>query len=326
MFRTTFSFVLFVAATLLIPMALAGSKTGVKIISTEGAVTAVLQTPSGSFIETTRGPFRITEGDCDTEICLKRETISGSADKAPRGAVPDGKIAVSNQGDIRRAWYARPTQRYQHCILGDCIEGGSLVVENGNGEQFEFVLPQNQVFEDLTPRLADLDGDPETTEVVTIRASTTRGAAVVIYGLIDGVIREIAASSENGRPNRWLAIAAIVDQTIYFVRTPHIGGRFSSVELGSGGIVREANDVYLDVSNHLIGSRVMMSTAFANSRGEVRVALPSQDRTRLAILGNSTRDDVNLPEPIDKAIIAVGNHLVTATESGQLLAIKTSPH
>ena len=86
--------------------------------------------------------------------------------------LPDGRIAsraVGERGDIDQAWYAAPTTRYRHGVLGDRIEAGALVVISATGEARWLTLPSHEVFEDITPRLADLDRDG-TTEVITILA------------------------------------------------------------------------------------------------------------------------------------------------------------
>ncbi|MBV6658846.1 MAG: hypothetical protein KI785_13875, partial [Devosiaceae bacterium] len=76
---------------------------------------------------------------------------------APNG-LPDGCVA-QGAADIARAWYEAPTRRYAHAILGDAIEAGTLAVRTRAGATLRFVLPDNEVFEDRTPRLVDLDGD-----------------------------------------------------------------------------------------------------------------------------------------------------------------------
>lgn len=295
----------------------------VTAIETDGAVTAIVQTPRGSYVETERGTLRIEPGDCDAGICLVPDVIRGLPQRAPEGALPDGLVATAAAGDTRRAWYGQPTDRYAHGVLGDAIEGGSLVVEAEDGIQAELVLPEQQVFEDITPRIRDLDGDGSN-EVITIRASRTGGAAIAIYGLRGGELVEITSSSENGRPNRWLNIAAIVPSdagdggtAIIGVRTPHIGGRLFTMSMAPDGSITERNEIARDLSNHLIGSRELGLSAVLG--GEVY--LPSQDRRALR-RPLSDAADIALPAPIDKAIIAVAGRLVTATEDGRLLVVE----
>lgn len=301
----------------------------ITVIETEGPVIAITQTPRGAFVQTERGTFRATRGDCDGGLCLTPEVIRGLPERAPEGALPDGFIATAEDGDIRRAWYARPTDRYAHAVLGDAIEGGSLVIETADGTELEFVLPQEQVFEDITPRIADLDGDGRN-EIVTIRASRSGGGSVVIFGLRDGALVQIGQSSENGRPNRWLNIAAIVPaqatghaasgRTIVGVRTPHIGGRLFFLTMDAAGTVTEHNDIARDLSNHVIGSRQLDLAETINTETGLSLFIPSQDRRALRDV-LSEQPPIVLPGPIDRALISFEGRLVTATEDGQLLVI-----
>ena len=305
--------------------ALAGAAAAqnVSVVPTEGDVRAIVQTSRGSFVETERGTFSIAEGDCAAGVCLQPDVIRGLPQKAPNGALPDGFIGTSNKGDIRKAWYGQPTDRYGHGVLGDGIEGGSLVVETAEGTLLEFNLPEDQVFEDLTPRIHDLDFDGAN-EVVTIRASQTGGAAVVVYGIRDGALVEVAKSAENGQRNRWLNVAGILPEpakaqsTIYFIRTPHINGRLNALVVGQGA-VQDIDLKMNDFSNHVIGSRVLDLSALL--LGETLcLFIPSQDRRALReALG--TNKTIPLPGRINKSVIVLDKGLVTATEDGRLLVI-----
>lgn len=291
-------------------------------IKTEAPVIAVTETARGVYIETSSGTWRLEAGNCDGGICATPDVIRALPARAPEGALPDGKIAVAQTGNVRMAWYGAPTERYQHCILGDCIEAGSLVVQLDDGTELTLELPDEQVFEDLTPRLFDLDGD-ENSEIITIRASNTGGAAVVVYAVSDGALTQIAASSENGQRNRWLNIAFIDTGTIAFVRTPHIGGRLALLQYRPNGEVLETNDIVSDVSNHLIGSRELDLQEPFKAGSLTAIAIPNQSRNALRLIRRPGEIvDVPVPGKIDKAIVTVGNLLVTATEDGTLLAIE----
>ncbi|WP_340160048.1 hypothetical protein [uncultured Hoeflea sp.] len=258
-------------------------------------------------------------------LCLAPATVSPEPDPAPApaGALPDGRIASAISGDIRQAWFARPTRRYVHGVLGDAVEAGSLMAVTVSGEQVEAVLPEHQVFEDITPRIADLDGDG-TNEVIAIRSSTSGGAAVAIYGLVNGALQLRGAGTENGRANRWLNIAGLVPRadgglTLYGVRTPHIGGRLFALDFRNGTI-SERNDIATDVSNHIIGSRELGMSAVGMFGGRVELVLPSQDRRRLRF-PLADRADIALPGAIDKAIALVEGRVITATEDGTLIIV-----
>ncbi|MEQ9261018.1 MAG: FG-GAP-like repeat-containing protein [Roseovarius sp.] len=125
--------------------------------------------------------------------------------------------------EISGAAYADPTTRYAHGVLGDAVEWGALVIEMSDGTRRRLTLPETRVFEDLAPRVVDvdLDGAPE---VVVIESSVTEGARLAIYdetGLVD-------ATPHIGQPNRWLAPAAIADLDgdgqveLAYVDRPHL--------------------------------------------------------------------------------------------------------
>ncbi|WP_223385688.1 hypothetical protein [Oricola cellulosilytica] len=288
-------------------------------------VTSVRQTVNGSFAVFGEEAFRLDPCPTPEGLCLSSAPFSETSVNAPRNALPGGQIDIADAGDIRNAWYGRPTERYAHGALGDDVEGGSLIVVTSQGKKLEFVLPETQVFEDITPRITDLDGDGNN-EVVTIRSSQSGGAAVVIYGLEENELVERAAGSENGAPNRWLNIAGIIRSadgtaTVYGVRTPHIGGRLFSITYQDGAL-NEVNNIATDFSNHVLGSTELGLSAVMDFDGDgiAELVLPSQDRTRLRF-PLSDRLDIALPAPVDKAIIATEGRIVTATEDGALLII-----
>ncbi len=89
------------------------------------------------------------------------------------GMLPDGHFAYGT-GQIRRAWLSEPTEEYGHAILGDGIEAKVLTAEMADGAVLTVRAPQGTVFEDLTPRLWDLDGDGEA-EAWVIRSGPREG-------------------------------------------------------------------------------------------------------------------------------------------------------
>jgi hypothetical protein len=109
---------------------------------------------------------------------------------------------------IVSAEYSEPTDRYNHGILGDAIEWGALrmVVDQCFGcearmmRTFVLRLPATRVFEDVAPRLFDVDGD-ETPEVIVVETDLSRGARLAIYH--EGGL--LAATPFIGRSHRWLA-------------------------------------------------------------------------------------------------------------------------
>ncbi|WP_150526143.1 hypothetical protein [Roseibium sediminis] len=209
-------------------------------------------------------------------------------DKAPDG-LPDGHIAKASKGDIGATWYSSPTTRYRHGVIGDAIEAGRLNVKDSAGTVHFLDLPESEVFEDRTPRLADLDGDGRT-EVITIRSSSRGGGSVTLYGVRYGTLREIASTGFIGRANRWLNIAGIADYLgtgslqIAYVETPHIGGTLRVFEF-TGGPLREVLSAR-GFSNHAIGSRNLglSATADMNGDGIADLLVPTNSRRELKAL------------------------------------------
>lgn len=236
--------------------------------------------------------------------------------KKPPNGLPDGGIATHQAGDIRSAWYESPTGRYQHAILGDAVEAGTLAVKTADGTTHRLDLPQSEVFEDLTPRLADLDGDG-TVEVVTLRSSLSDGGSVTIYGLSGAGLVEKASTGFIGRTNRWLNVAAIADlaskgrKQIAYVQTPHIGGTLFVYDYWNGKLSQLAS--LPGFSNHAIGSRELDLAAAGDwlGNGKTSLMIPSDGRTQLHLVAfqNGTlakKATVTLPHRVAKYLGAHG--------------------
>ena len=83
--------------------------------------------------------------------------------------------------DIARASFGDPTTRYDHGVLGDAVEWGSLTLGLADGTRRRIILPQVLVFEDTSPRIADLDGDGQP-EVIVVESHQSKGARLAVYG------------------------------------------------------------------------------------------------------------------------------------------------
>lgn len=210
--------------------------------------------------------------------------------------LPDGGTA-SGKGDIAAAWYVAPTTRYAHAVLGDAIEAGGLAVRTADGATVTLALPEDAVFEDITPRLADLDGDGRT-EVVTLMATRTGGGALALYGLRDTMVgttvQLVARIPPIGRPNRWLNVAGIADFTgdgrkdVALVKTPHIGGTLELWRF-DGEALRLAASSF-GFSNHAIGSRALDLSVVADMTGDGIADLILPDATRRALVAVTYTD------------------------------------
>ncbi len=165
-----------------------------------------------------------------------------------------GLILLANTAlaEIVSARYADPTGRYDHAILGDAIEYGTLEMRLRDGRKLRVVLPEARVFEDIAPRLADLDGDGAP-EIITIETSLTKGARLAIYGEA-GLI---AATPFIGRTHRWLAPLGAADldgdgkMELAYIDRPHLARVLRVWRFEEGTLTHVADRKGL--TNHRIG-------------------------------------------------------------------------
>ncbi len=227
--------------------------------------------------------------DGSNGLCLIKKAPEAAASlPASEGkALPDGQVASTQNGDIRKAWLTGPTSRYQHGVLGDAIEAEGVTIQLKNGQYRHFKLPKDSVFEDLIPRLADLDGDGRT-ELVLVRSYSNAGAAVSVLGIRDNELRLLAETPAIGTANRWLNPSILADLSgngrpeIGLVRTPHIGGQLQIWRFDGKKLVQsnKANGF----SNHSIGSRSLGLSSVVVKNKASRIILPDARQSALLVL------------------------------------------
>lgn len=226
--------------------------------------------------------------------------------------LPENQVSVSGDGTVY-AQYARPTDRYGHGILGDAIEASQLVVVR-DGITYTHALEEQYVFEDLRPRLYDVDGDGQL-EVITIRSHVSRGAGIVIYKIADDALREFAWVAEIGSAFRWLNIAAIYDLDgdgvveLAWIQTPHIGGilRVAKIAPGELTVLAEA----AGYSNHAIGARNLCLSVVTRRDGTTTLYVPTQDRSQIAgfhFVDDALRPADVIDQPVDFAQPLAAQH------------------
>jgi len=281
-------------------------------------------------IETIAGQAQVNAGGLWYRIVIDGERVSlafidtPKMPEPPAGALPDGHITTGT-GDIARAWLAEPTTRYDHGILGDKIEAGSLVIETRDGKRQTVRLKDDAVFEDLEPRIVDLDRDGHD-EIIVVKSYLRHGSSLAVIGERHGKYEIVAETPPLGAAHRWLNPAGIADFNgdakidIALVRQPHVIG---SLELWrwSGGALRKTAELP-DIANHIAGTRAIDMAAVADFDGDgvADIAAPSLDRTHLRIVSfaPSPREIASVALPA-KAVTNLG--LVTQTEGPPAIAV-----
>lgn len=258
-------------------------------------------------------------------LTLTAYAVLALAPALAQSPLPGGGTARAGGSGVVEARYVAPTTRYAHGVLGDAIEAGGLAVRDASGKRHVLMLPEDSVFEDITPRLADLDGDGAA-EVIVVRSYLTRGAALAVFGMRGGEFVRLSETAPIGRAARWLNPAAIADFTgdglpeIAIVKTPHIGGTLEFWRFRGGRLSRVGS--LRGFSNHVIGSRDLglATVVDVDGNGVRDIVLPSADRRELvavAVAGGRARivGRADVPAPVTGRVVASGK-TVSATLAG----------
>lgn len=231
---------------------------------------------------------------------------------------------------IVSARYAEPVTRYGHFALGRPHEYARLVAHTTAGRELAFELPEDEVFEDLAPRLVrrSAGAAPQLLAIVSQRQT---GARLMLIGLSAQGLLMSAQSRPIHTRNRWLNPVGVADldgdglAEIAAVITPHIGGTLK-VYRQDGAELREVAALY-GFSNHVYGSPELALSAPLTRAGRTRLLVPGNSRQvlhamvleggKLAELGRCA-----LPEAASGAlIIDAAGGVTIGLASGQRVAV-----
>jgi hypothetical protein len=243
--------------------------------------------------------------------------------------LPQSRIATGNR-NISSAWFAGATDRYRHGVLGDHWEASRLDIETIDGKRLQVNLPHTRVFEDLEPRLADVNGD-NNDEIIVVESDTKLGASLAVYGIEGDQLVRIAATPFLGQPNRWLNPLGVGDfdgdgqADIALVATPHIGGvlrlyRFKDVNLS---LFAE----FPGVSTHRLGSTEMGLGRVIDAFPRDQLLVPNQTRQEIMLLewtpsGWQEITHVELSGYLGSSLVPLkSDRWVFRSESGQFFEI-----
>ena len=301
------------------------------VIAHSGRVLEVLPEDGRALVRTDTDERLAISARLDGGLTTGEIGLRGITIVALPGLIPHGGSASGNR-EIRLAWLSDPTERYRHGVLGDRLEAAALRIRLRNGAEFVLEAGNDAVFEDLTPRLADLDGNGED-EIIVVKSYLDRGAALAVIGLRASGLEILDETPPIGRRNRWLNPVGAADfdgdgrMEIAYVETPHIGGRLMIWEWRGGALHRE--HALTGFSNHAIGSTELGLSAIADVDGDglMDIAVPGRYRDRMRLIGFAGGEpeelaDIALDGTVATAIAPVGGHLVFGLEDGRLMALR----
>lgn len=220
---------------------------------------------------------------------------------------------------ITSAHYAAPVERYGHFALGRPHEYASLTATTDAGRNLALQLPEDEVFEDLEPRLVSFAaGEPK--ELLAIVSQRDSGSRLVLIRLSGGHLELSAESPATGAPKRWLNPVGVADldgdgrAEIAAVITPHIGGTLKVYRRVGTKLVEIA--AMAGFSNHVYGTPDLGLSAPVLVGGRMRLLVPDTTRLwlRLIALEGGGLVEVGrcaVPAPVTGAIRVVSSSAVS---------------
>jgi hypothetical protein len=207
-------------------------------------------------------------------------------------------LAVTDAGaeTLTGARYTTPVERYGHFALGRPHEYARLTATTSAGRRLALALPDDEVFEDLAPRLVRLAPD-EPVEILSIVSRRDSGARLALIGAEGAGLAIRAQSPSIGTPMRWLNPVGVADldgdgrAEIAAVITPHIGGTLKVYRRRGGALAEVA--ALGGFSNHVYGSAELALSAPVSIGGRMRLLVPDATRRALRLV---TLDDGRLVE------------------------------
>ena len=204
--------------------------------------------------------------------------------------------AAATAQQVVSAEFERPVSRYGHNVLGDEGEYDTLAVTLSDGRQMRFRIPAPLVFEDLAPRLWDMDRDGAP-EVVTVESDARLGARLTFWRVTPDGFARLAATPHIGTRFRWLAPIGAADLDgdgsieFAYVDRPHLARvlRIWRYETdAAGGVTLTEIASAPELTNHRIGEDFITGGLRDCGQGP-EVLTANADWTR--IMASRLRDD-----------------------------------
>lgn len=211
------------------------------------------------------------------------------------------------------AGYETPVDRYSHFAPGRPHEYARVTAITDSGRRLELKLPDDEVFEDIAPRLVTLAvGEPA--QLLAIVSRRQDGSRLVMIRLNGDRLEVSAESPATGTAMRWLNPVGVADLDgdgrfeIALVTTPHIGGTLRVYRRDGQKLVEIA--ALGGFSNHVYGSPELGLSIPVSIGGPPRLLVPDATRMHLRVIalqGGHLVDvgRCDLPAPVTGAVRVV---------------------
>ncbi len=206
-------------------------------------------------------------------------------DRLAANALPDGRLLVDENGRV--LFLSDPTERYNHGVLGDEYEAGSITLLGTDpdfGPINRIEIPSPGVMEGLAPIWVDLDGDG-TREILVTVSDADQGARLVLYSEMGEILAQGPAAGQGFRWRHQLAAVPLdggPELAVFDILRPHLDGLFEAYHWR--GDFLTVMDYIPGYSSHNLGSRNLDQTLSGDLDGDglLEVVVPNQDGTSLS--------------------------------------------
>jgi hypothetical protein len=226
-----------------------------------------------------------------------------------------------------------PTEEYNHGIMGDTIEAGSITIINTDGVPYlETIIevPDGKVIEGIIPIWTDMDNDGEREVIVTL-SNSDQGAQIVAFNEQGEIKYQGPTIGQGYRWRHQLAVAPFdggIEKKLVDILTPHIGGVVEFYDIKNGAM--NIGSSLSGYSSHKIGSRNLDMAVSGDLDGDgiLEILVPYQDHSGLAAIEKNEEGafedwSLDIPDRLSTNIMGFSDeegkiHIAVGSEDGTI--------